>query len=471
MIERREIRPTPKQEEFLRSPAKEVLFGGAAGPGKSFALLLGALRFVDHRYYRALLLRRTFADLESSLLERSHEIYPHLGARYLGDKHVWLFPSGARIKFGYLEHDKHLQQYDGPEYQHIGFDELTQFTKKQFTFLYKALRGPHGIPTFIRATTNPGGPGHEWVLERYAPWLYLPGNASYRGPYASPGQLLYFRHAGKGQTICAKDWYDTTCKGSQTSPACSPGAACPKHRPRSRTFIPATLSDNPFLADTGYEADLDELDPVTKAWKKDGDWHARPEAGRYFQRGNIPILPARPAQVIAWVRYWDRAATQGAGDWTVGVLMCVLDNGLFVVADVVREQLGPGGVEALIHTTAALDPPGTAIGIEQDPGSAGKFEAAVYITQLAGYNVYALPPQGDKITRAGPVSAQSAVRNLAIVRAAWNEAYILELENFPAGTKDQVDATSGAFRMLLPALVGYRNGARGGGVTVRMFGG
>ena len=284
-------------------------------------------------------------------------------------------------------------------------------------------------------------------------------------PDAAPGELLWFRRTGKGEVVCAKDFYDSSCK------RCSAGSPCGAHRPRSRTFIPGKLSDNPYLAGTDYESGLDELDPVTRAWKKDGDWFARPEAGRYFQRANIPILDARPAEVIALVRYWDRAATEGGGAWTAGVLMAVLTDGRFVVLDVVREQLGPGGVEATVKKTATLDPPGTIIGIEQDPAQAGKFEAQYYVTQLAGFNVVALVPQGDKITRAGPVSAQSAVRNLCLVRGHWNEVYIRELEGFPAGTKDQVDATSGAFRILLPYLLAWRaKSGAAGGVRVRSIG-
>lgn len=470
MADRLEIRPNPgPQEQFLRSPAKEAFFGGAAGPGKSFALLLDACRFIDKRHYRALLLRRTYPELEASLLEGSHKIYPALGGRYIGDKRQWVFDSGAKIRFGYLEHEKDKLRYDGAEFQYVGFDELTGFTRTQYLFLFSRLRSPDGIPTYMRATSNPGGPGHEWVLERFAPWIYPADNTEYKGLRARPGQILYFRSAGKDEVICDANWYDANCK------KCSCGRPCNRHRPRSRTYIPGLLADNPHLEGTDYAANLEALDPITKSHKRDGDWLARPTAGAFFKRAMFgALLDARPVQVLARVRYWDRAATEGGGDWTVGVLMSVLSDGTFVVEDVVREQLGPAGVEATIKATAELDGKHIPIRLERDPAQAGKFEAHYYITQLVEYDVAALPPFGDKVTRARPVSAQAnagdgkVAGNIRLVRAAWNEAYIRELESFPEGTKDQVDATSGAFQVLLPVLVQYRKRQAGGGsVTVR----
>lgn len=465
------IRPSPgMQETFLRTPAREAFAGGSAGPGKSFALLLGATRFVHERHYRAILFRRTFPELEKSLIEQSHEIYPHLGAKYQGDKHVWTFPTGAKIRFGHLEHEKDVFKYDGAEFQYCGFDELTQFTRKQYTFMFSRLRSSSGLPTYMRSTSNPGGIGDEWqwVITRFAAWIYPADNTEYKGPRARSGEVLYFTNNGRnGDMVVPKDYVHPKCV------ACSPPIACATHRARSRTYIQGKLSENPYLAGTEYEQNLEELDPVMKAWKKDGDWFARPAAGKYFQRANLPIIAVAPARVLARVRYWDRAATEGGGDWTVGVLMSVVEDGHFVVEDVVRAQLGPGGVEATIKATAQLDPPGTAIGLERDPAQAGKFEAAYYVSQLVGYNVIALPPEGDKITRASPVSAQAqaTTKNIVLVQGAWNEAYIRELENFPEGTKDQVDATSGAFRLLFPVLVQHRQsgGKKPGGVSVRVI--
>lgn len=468
MSERLEIRPNPgPQEKFLRSPAREAFFGGAAGPGKSFALLLDACRYIDRRHYRALLLRRTYPELEQSLLEGSHKIYPNLGGRYVGDKRLWVFESGAKIRFGYLEHENDKFRYDGAEFQYVGFDELTGFTRGQYLFLFSRLRSPDGIPTYMRATSNPGGPGHEWVLERFAPWIYPPDNTEYSGPRARPGQLLYYRSAAQGEVVCDANWYDPNCR------KCSCGKPCNRHRPRSRTYIPGLLADNPHLVGTDYAANLEELDPVTKAHKRDGDWLARPTAGAFFKRAMFgAFVDAAPTQVLARVRYWDRASTEGDGDWTVGVLMSVTADGTFWVEHVIREQLGPADVVKTIKATAELDGGAVPVALERDPAQAGKFEAHYYITELVGYDVKALPPFGDKLTRAKPVSAQASVGNIRLVRGAWNAAYIREVEGFPEGTKDQVDATSGAFQVLLPRLVAHRRAVQarlggGGGVTVR----
>ena len=153
------------------------------------------------------------------------------------------------------------------------------------------------------------------------------------------------------------------------------------------------------------------------------------------------------------VRAWDLAATAQTGtrnpDWTVGVLMDRQSNNRFVVCDVVRLRGGPDEVEAAIINTAARDGRGVMVGLPQDPGQAGKQQTLYLTRKLVGYRVESTPETGDKATRAAPFASQVNVGNLALVRGAWNNAYIEELRSFPSGTKDdQVDASSRAFSML-----------------------
>lgn len=301
--------------------------------------------------------------------------------------------------------------------------------KSMYTFLFSRLRSAHGIPTYMRAASNPGGPGNDWVLERFAPWLYPEDEVSYDGIRVKPEQQLWYR-------------FDEL-KGEETAFA--------EKVPDSiaRVFFPAKYTDTPQL-DEAYRLKLDRLDAVDRRRLKFGDWMARAAAGAYFRRAWLQVVDAQPADVMLRVRYWDRAATAGAGDFTAGVRMSMTYSGVVYIEHVVREQLGPGGVESTIATTAETDPPGTMLVLEHDPGSAGKFEANYYMKAFARFGIIMVPPQGDKITRARPVSSQAEAGNIKLVRGTtWNEPYLRELEAFPEGHDDQVDGTSGGYRFLL----------------------
>jgi predicted phage terminase large subunit-like protein len=469
------IRPFAAQEPFLECGAREALYGGAAGPGKSFALLLDAAARIHLSHYRALLLRRTFPELEDTLIEKSKEIYPYLGGKYNESKHFWRFPSGAKISFGYLQREADLERYKGPEFQFIGIDELTTFPEKKFVeFLFSRLRSKHGIACYARFASNPGGPGHDWVFQRYAPWLWEPGLIPYPGPRTErgkvprprPGEIIWLRRSADGSEIVTdRDWHDTTCA------KCAIGNPCIVHRPVARAYFPAKVQDNPFLAGTEYEANLHNLPPLERARLLGGDWNIMPAAGMYFQREKFGVpLATYPSEVIARVRYWDRAATEGGGDWTVGVRMSVLEGPRFVVEDVIRAQRGPGGVEQLIAQTADLDAPlGTITALEQDPGQAGKVEIFNYSKLLVGKAFVALPPQGNKLTRARPVSSQVYVGNVSMVSGPWNHPYLSVLEAYDGtenGVDDDVDATSGAFRVLLTEYHRRRRTGRKARVTI-----
>lgn len=426
--------PNPgPQTAFLASSAYEVLYGGAAGGGKTSALVVGPLRFVGHPRFHAISFRRTFPELEKSLIEEARRIYPVVapGAKYNDQKKAWRFPSGAVHYFGHMEHNDSVELYKSAEFQWIGFDQLEDFTEYQYTYMLSRARSSHGVPIRIRASANPGGIGQEWIMRRWAPWLDTrPG---YSGPRARPGEIL---------------WYLNTRHGEEWVPPRTPGAL-------SRTFIPARLRDNPKLmeADPDYEVRLLGLDPVSRARLLDGDWLVRPAAGAYFKRGWFEIVDAAPADARR-VRYWDRAATEPHEgnrdpDWTVGVKLSRSTSGVFFVEDVVRLRGRPLLVRDTIRATAELDGRNVIVGIEQDPGQAGVVEAEDYVRLLAGFSVKLVKPTGDKLTRAGPAIAQAEARNIKLVRGQWNEAFVQTLEGFPEWPHDDdVDALSGAVAML-----------------------
>lgn len=184
--------------------------------------------------------------------------------------------------------------------------------------------------------------------------------------------------------------------------------------------------------------------------------HPCTDEGGLFPESCWEILPKPPARLSRTVRYWDRAATQNGGsDYTVGTLMGMRDGGGPVVLDVVRLQGTPDIVEATIKNIAACDGTATTIGIEEDPGSAGKFESAYYVRQLSGYDVRVVPARDNKVVRARPYSAQALAGNVALVNGPWVPDFVFEHKHFPWGRHDdQVDATGGAFGLLL-GDIGY----------------
>ncbi|HSC20787.1 MAG TPA: phage terminase large subunit [Solirubrobacterales bacterium] len=417
--------PEPPQHAFLYiDHILEALYGGAAGGGKSSALLAAALQYVDVPGYSALLLRRTFRDLgqPDALIPRSKEWLSGTDASWNDNDHRWTFPSGATLTFGYLQHEDDKLQYQGAAFQFIGFDELTQFTETQYRYLFSRLRRPSGIaggaplsqvPLRMRSASNPGGPGHDWVKQRFG--LYRRDEGDKSLPYVchEPG------------------WVEE----------------------HGRVFIPAKVDDNPHLDREEYDESLSELDPVTRAQLRSGDWDAT-QPGDLFRRGWFDLC-AQPPPGCSFVRFWDLAATEPSSanpdpDWTVGLKLGRTPAGGWVVADIRRFRKRPEGVEGEVQQAAKVDGRGVPVWLEQEPGSSGKNTIAHYQrTVLPGFEVRGERSTGSKIERAGPVSSKAEARLIEIVRADWNLAFLDEVEAFPlGGHDDQVDALSGAFKQL-----------------------
>ena len=224
--------------------------------------------------------------------------------------------------------------------------------------------------------------------------------------------------------------------------------------------LPAVNEDGSALWPEAYDrAALDQIRATIgpRDWSALYDQDPRPMEGLLFHPEKISVIPAIPAGGI-WVRAWDLAATVDAGDWTAGLKLGRYPDGRFVIGDMVRLRGGPADVRAAIVNTAAQDGRSVSIGLPQDPGQAGKVQAADFVAALAGYRVQVTPETGDKTTRAGPVASQVEVGNVSMLQAAWNRPLLEEMRDFPAGRNDdQVDALSRAFGMLIaPAAPAHR---------------
>ena len=258
--------PQPRQAALMRRWEDEALYGGAAGGGKSDCALAEALRQVEIPHYRGLILRKTFPQL-SELIDRSGELYHSAfrGAKYNESKHVWTFPSGAKIYFGSMQHTRDRVNYQGKRYDFIDFDELTQFTFDEYSYLFSRNRpnGP-GTRCYMRAQANPGGIGHGWVKERFitpAP------------PMTTIWEEVVIRFPDGHEEI----------------------------RKKARIFVPSTIFDNKILLqnDPDYITRLASMPEAEKQALLYGDWNTfagqvftewRDDPDHYHDRLNTHVI-------------------------------------------------------------------------------------------------------------------------------------------------------------------------------------
>ena len=233
--------------------------------------------------------------------------------------------------------------------------------------------------------------------------------------------------------------------------------------PKSLTFIPAKLEDNPILMekDPAYKANLDALPLLDRMRLKEGNWNAKASSGMFYRKEWFEIVSEYPKKGKGVsVRYWDRASTQPHPgnrdpDYTVGIKLHRDSGGVFYVTDIVRLRETPHKVEQAILNTARQDGVSTRIYLEQDPGQAGVAEMSQYSKLLAGFDIRFNRVTKDKQTRSRASSAQSEAGNIKIVQANWNEEFLKELASFPEGSHDdQCDALSGSINSFIENNVG-----------------
>lgn len=391
--------PFANQIRFLSLLDIEALYGGAAGGGKSDALLMAALMFVDFPGYNAILFRKTYSDLAlpEAIMTRSHDWLANTDASWNGGDYRWTFPSGATLSFGYMNHDKDRYRYQSSAFQFIGFDELTQFPSNHYRYMFSRLRrlSHANIPLRMRGGTNPGGVGHDWVYERFV---------------ADP----------------------------------------------SRPFIPSRLGDNPYLDKDQYEKALAELDDTTRRQLLGGEWVIDP-AGKPFRsdwwRGqnrfhlNDPDDPWFPYR--RWISLDTALEIKESNDhtaWSVGELG--RDYSLRIL-DVGQERLiFPDLLDQIRHLAHKWNRDGKLAGILIEGAASGKPAVQSLRRSLEpslARLIVEVNPKGSKVERANraAVWAKRGVIYLPhpSLEAEWVSEFETELFHFPdVEHDDRVDS-------------------------------
>lgn len=441
------------QSAFLASPADITIYGGGAGGGKTWGLLMEPLRHVANPAFGAVFFRRTTVQIrnEGGLWDESTTLYPQIGAAPKEHVLSWEFPTGASVSFAHLEHDKTRFNWQGSQIPLICFDELTHFSAVQFWYMVSRNRSMCGVRPYIRATCNPDA--DSWVAELIAWWIDQ--DTGLPIPELS-GVLRWFVRVGEDLR-----WADSPEELACYTMLNDAGEQVPIP-PKSLTFIPAKLTDNKALmaADPGYMASLLALPLVERERLLGGNWKIRPAAGLYFQRSWCHVVDAVPSGTV-WGRGYDLAATiptpeNPDPDFLASVRIGRTPDNRYVVADCRTTRTTPAGMERFILNTASEDGHDVEISLPQDPGQAGKVQVAALVKMLSGYTVRYSTETGDKATRFGPFSAQAEAGNVDVLRGPWNDGWFSALEGFPvAKHDDEADATSRAFEIV---AINQRNG-------------
>ena len=294
--------PNPgPQTEFLAASEQEVLYGGAAGGGKSYAMVVDPIRYFDNGKFQGLLLRRSTEELRE-LINISKQLYPKFdpGANWTERDKTWRFSSGASLWMSYLERDDDVMRYQGQAFCWIGFDELTQWpTPYPWDYMRSRLRTSKGsgLPLCMRATSNPGGPGHQWVKKTFI-------------DPAIPGKAFWAKDLNGNLMV----WPPNSLFAKENGLVGQPML--------KRRFIPATLFDNPYLSQDGnYEANLLSLPEHQRKQLLEGSWDV--SEGSAFPEFNRSVHVVEPFEIPRnWTRF--RACDYGYGSFAA-VLWFVVD--------------------------------------------------------------------------------------------------------------------------------------------------
>ena len=479
MAEQVIISPQPGPQTIFMQQKDDVplvFYGGAAGGGKSYALLMDCLKYIDCPYFYGVYFRKTVKQLERTLWPEAKDMfYPflieHTGprkGRFKGkaqirekDKKI-IFPTGATIEFSYLDNDQDCKEnWQGAQLTAAYFDEFGHFSKYCFNYIRTRMRSKSKYKSFIRCSLNPE-PNH-FVLEYLQRYINDQGFAR----KDLMGKPAYFI-VDKGEVISA--WTAEELKEKY-----------PNKKPRLYTFIPSSLEDNPAMLESNedYADDLLANDPANAAMLLDGNWKYKPAANGMFDKGTMQIVPLSNVPLNSrYLRAWDKASSKPSKeggdskqldpDYTASIKFAKDRNGfIYIMGDYVREGDGsqrsrfrekPGVRDAYISEQAKKDGDDVIIYLPKDPGQGGEVEflEASKKLQAEGFTVKKDPSPSNKSKRFRFESFCSACYTGTIfwVKETFDPSVwdymIMELENFDGDKNngyhdDLVDSFSTAY--------------------------
>lgn len=440
--------PDSPQSKFLKTPADFAVFNGQPGSGKTGALTLDLLRGVGLPLFRGVAFRRQEKQLKQAggLWDTAQRWFPHAGAHLVeSSPHVAKFPSGAFIQYTHLNQEKDKEAHDGASFDAIAFDELPHFTVSQFWYLAGSRnRGVSGYRPTVRACTMAAP--DSWVHKLIKPWLDSEGGWP---DWDKSGRIMWIvRNPFDDEVMHFSD--RATAEGYVLMLRAEAHADDPIHhlRPKSMTVVHARTTDNQILlaSSKDYAGGLAMLTKYERE-RLAGNWNARPPSAGMFDRRFFKVLETAPRDedIIYSVRGWDRASkvvseTNLDPDWTRGVRLDWLRNGLLVISNVVSLRGRPGEVDRLMATTAMFDGPHVTQAMWINPGDSGEFEQEklsdfmrkhdgcgplVFLRQIKNKESYARP-----CASFFDPEIMGAQRG-AIVRGPWNGECFAEAEMFP----------------------------------------
>lgn len=436
-----------KQRLVLLDDETDILLtGGGAGSGKSYTCLTKALKYINDPAARVMIVRRSYPMLKLSggLVDESKDIYTHFGGLFGVQALTWKFPNGATIQFAALP-DK-LEEWQGLQASHILVDEGAEFKENEILFLMSRLRSAkYKGHLNMTITCNPSRDSFlfNWIEHCLDPetGIPLPGTEN---------TTRYFVNIG-GKMFWSESREELVKTYGQAS------------RPLSFRFIPMTIYDNPILLKNNptYLSNLLSQPRVNQLRFLRGSWTARAEGASYFDREWCEFVDYAPVNPIACVRSWDLAASVPSEsnpdpDWTAGVKMSRDKYGTYYIEHVERfRKLTDGVIKALVEVGEIDGKDDCQVTIPRDSGAGGKTANSFYVRTLAENFIAAksvvMSGHSGKIQRFLPFCALAESGSVKVVRGAWNDDYLTELEYFTGSRNqkdDQVDATSDAFNTL-----------------------